>query len=67
MTELHVYRSAGCVRLEVPVVNPSVRMLLTVLYEVQHWLQAERNCPSRGCTATRAFLNVRNPRSVWRR
>ena len=40
MKELHVYQPANCIQLDSPAVNPTVRMLLTVLYELQHWLKA---------------------------
>ena len=35
MKELHVYQPANCIQLDSPAVNPTVRMLLTVLYELQ--------------------------------
>ncbi len=40
MKELHVYQPANCIQLDSLAVNPTVRMLLTVLYELQHWLKA---------------------------
>ena len=46
MKELHVYQPANCIQLDSPAVNPTVRMLLTVLYELQHWLKAAPIAPA---------------------